>query len=1412
MIIYNNIEKYLNSNTKKVWIIDKNIFELWNSRIKLFLNSDKYFILESTESNKNMESYQEITNFLFENNIDRSYTIFGLGGGIIGDIVGFVASTYMRGIKLVHVPTTLLSMVDSSIGGKTGFNNVYGKNMIGSIYQANDIIIDIQWLKTLPLEHKINGMAEVIKMALIKGGKLFELVNHTKSNTTDWEYIEEIIKLSANYKLEIIKDDFNDINGDRELLNLGHTWGHALELSHEMLHGFAVADGIIEEMKYSNYYYNYPSLSTMQVVLNLLKKWKLLPETKTLRNNNSLTLLDRTSIFYLSKDKKSDRLVTLKDIGNCVIVKWDIEKWKFITYKYFKLENNVINKKFEQHLKVPPSKSITNRALLAAVIASNKSKAKFIINDILKSEDTELMVSALIQSGIKLTEENNNNIHTCVIYPSEFKPNGTYYLGNSGTSVRFLLPILAMLTNENIILDGSEEMRKRPIGPLVSSLNDFGCNIESLHSHSEQNNQENCCLPLKIKPATLDLKLNNKITIDGSLSSQYITGLIFGISFLKSLFPNKNFIIETIGKSTSIGFINMTIKMLNSFGIIIDNIPNSENQLITFTFGEKLDIKSSINEYNIEGDATTASYLFAWSFINKFKLTLTNLNKDSCQPDINILIRMLPFFGKLIDTNSKLSFEPFDSIIMKNKIIDLDSSDTFLTWGCLFAICNKKIEIKNIENQNWKECARIDNFIDNIKLLGGDVKKTKTGFKIKTGITKIYKNTIIPTFNDHRIAMSFSLIGMSNHPSANNIIIENPHCVNKTYPKYWEDIKNIGIKVFPINKTKPTSIILIGMPGNGKTTLAKETGAKLNIEYNDTDENITSNFGPLKELIENKGWKTFRNIETMDLFNSIGDSKKLKIISTGGGIIESVKSRAILENSLIIWIKRNNMDISDVSGRTLQDTYKNLEMKRNNLYESLSDYVYLNDGTPDDFIKWLKLIIIPNPIPCISSFLCKTNTIYEPTIANCIELRGDMVENYGLDLIQKLMIIYNRPCIYTLRSVNEGGLFKGDNKEYELIIRKAIKNGSKLIDIEVNRASAKDINILDNRIKTIGSIHSNDSVYISDNLKNYNENILKIVTNDQICNNILHTNIAIFPKNRILIDNFSSIFRTKNKYLTPISSSISESTAPNQLNYLQYLEKSCANQQQKFIFLFGNNIGESPSSYIHNHVFENSRTDNIKYINFESNNISDIVEIIKKPYFAGASVTAPYKETIIKHICDHTTLDAINTIVKVDNSQLCNYYHIENTDTLALKYFKKSLPTFILGTGGAAIGAIKATLNNDVTLVGRNKEKLTLLSEKYNIKMMLIDEFKKIEEEHQIINCMPPQVLLNDFINDNTFLIDMTYGLHNYNKTKNINGYDILYVQAAYQYIEWFKDTEHIFANILAKYKIAMEEFLHIKY
>lgn len=1386
MIIYQKIESYLTDNNKRIWVIDKNLFNIWKNRIDSFIGSDKFFILESTEKNKTMDSYQNIINFLFENNIDRSYTIFGVGGGIIGDITAFVASTYMRGIKLVHVPTTLLSMVDSSIGGKTGVNNIYGKNMVGSIYQAKDIVIDTRWLESLPENHKINGMAEVIKMALIKGGKLYDLVNN--SNPDNWNNLKEIIELSANYKLQIIKDDLRDTNGERELLNLGHTWGHALEFSQEILHGFAVADGIIEEMKYSNYYYGYPNLSTMQQVLSLLKKWKLVEEDKNLsyaNNNHGYKLL----YFYLTKDKKSDRLVTLEYIGNPRIITWTLDNWKFITSKYFKLENNIFNKSKSKTINVPSSKSITNRSLICGVLASIFRDDNLIINDILKSEDTELMISALKQSGIGLVEEQSQ----VTVIPGKIYPKGSYYLGNSGTSVRFLLPVLALLTKEEIILDGNEDMRKRPIGPLVTSLNNYGCNIKY------NQKDENICLPLTIKPGNIIIKDTNNITIDGTLSSQYITGLMFGFSFLKLLNLGKEFNIHLKGNKTSSGFIKMTQQVMTDFGINTRFVNNTIS-IDGFSYTD--------NNYYVEGDATTASYLFSWAYLNKFDLVISNLNTNSCQPDINVLLKMLKLFGEVKDSNNKLYFKPNNNISNKvdNLIFDLDSSDTFLTWGCLFCLEDVKAEITNIENQNWKECARIDNFINNIKILGGDVEKTETGFKIIRGIKLDDMEKItIPTFNDHRMAMSFSLLGMKR----NNMLIQNPHCVNKTYPKYWEDMKEIGISIMPTNKNKVRNIILIGMPGTGKTTLAKEAGEKLNIEHLDTDHLIISEHGSISKLVEKKGWKTFRSFESMQLLNSLNDSKGLKIISTGGGIIESVTSRSMIENNFVIWIKRDK-DMTDYSNRKLSDTYENLEKTRNNIYHSMSDYIYYNNDKPEDFVKWLKLILFPQPLPTHSTFLCKTNTSYEPTISNYIELRGDLMDNYGLNSIQDTMINFNRPCLYTLRTEKEGGKFHGSPNEYISIIKKAIKHGTKIVDIEV----AQEIDILEDNIEQIGSIHTNDYDYLTDNISKINKSILKVVTSDLNCHKLLtnYNNLS----NSIVIDNSSTKYRTMNKFLTPISSSISESTAPNQLNYSKYLQSAYQDNNRKFIFLFGNNIGESPSSYIHNYVInKNNKNSNISYLNYETSEITGIVNMIKQPYFIGASVTMPFKEKIIPYldiVSQKTEYDAINTITKIDNK-----YQLNNTDTLALQYFKEDLPTYILGTGGAAIGAIKAfnkSGDSNITIIGRNKEKLKELSDKYNIKTSTLEEFKIIKTEHLIINCLPPNVCIKRFFNKNTHLIDMTYGIHNYQTkdlvNKYINGYDILYVQAAYQYMEWFSDAD--LNKILQDYKKGIELFLNEKY
>lgn len=207
------------------------------------------------ESFKNINTVHYIYSELLRNGLDRKSGIVALGGGVVGDIAGFVASTYMRGIEYVQVPTTLLAHVDSSVGGKTGVNHKLGKNMIGTFYQPKLVWIDVDVLKTLPKRELLAGIAEVIKHGIIKDEKLFEFMEKNRDKLFDLETnaLIHIIKHSCEIKSEIVSKDERE-SGLRAILNYGHTIGHAIETVTQytqFLHGEAVAIGMNVEARLS---------------------------------------------------------------------------------------------------------------------------------------------------------------------------------------------------------------------------------------------------------------------------------------------------------------------------------------------------------------------------------------------------------------------------------------------------------------------------------------------------------------------------------------------------------------------------------------------------------------------------------------------------------------------------------------------------------------------------------------------------------------------------------------------------------------------------------------------------------------------------------------------------------------------------------------------------------------------------------------------------------------------------------------------------------------------------------------------------------------------------------------------------------------------------------------------------------
>ena len=208
-------------------------------------------ILPDGEQYKNTETLNAIYEVLLKNKCDREVMLIALGGGVIGDITGFAAASFMRGVKFIQIPTTLLSQVDSSVGGKTGINHALGKNMIGAFYQPQCVIADVGLLKTLPDRELSAGLAEVIKYGLIRDAAFFVWLEKTMPSLINKDpstLIEAVIRSCENKADVVAQDEFESSKGIRATLNLGHTFGHAIE--HAMgygnwLHGEAVAVGMV---------------------------------------------------------------------------------------------------------------------------------------------------------------------------------------------------------------------------------------------------------------------------------------------------------------------------------------------------------------------------------------------------------------------------------------------------------------------------------------------------------------------------------------------------------------------------------------------------------------------------------------------------------------------------------------------------------------------------------------------------------------------------------------------------------------------------------------------------------------------------------------------------------------------------------------------------------------------------------------------------------------------------------------------------------------------------------------------------------------------------------------------------------------------------------------------------------------
>lgn len=256
-------------------------------------NHFKIIKINAGENHKNIETLTQILNQMSEFELKRNDLLFNLGGGVVSDIGGFAASIYQRGIDYINIPTTLLSMVDASIGGKTGIDFKHYKNFLGSFKKPKAIMISSQFLKTLQPEDIKSAWAEILKMAFVYSKELFDMVQNQKD-------LNEIINTCSALKTEIVDKDFKD-NGIRQLLNFGHTIGHAYEsyrlsINQPVLHGFAVAKGMIYEIKLAEKYNK----------LNSKEAKNMIQMIQSIISVEELTLNELNALKqWIKKDKKN---------------------------------------------------------------------------------------------------------------------------------------------------------------------------------------------------------------------------------------------------------------------------------------------------------------------------------------------------------------------------------------------------------------------------------------------------------------------------------------------------------------------------------------------------------------------------------------------------------------------------------------------------------------------------------------------------------------------------------------------------------------------------------------------------------------------------------------------------------------------------------------------------------------------------------------------------------------------------------------------------------------------------------------------------------------------------------------------------------------------------------------------------
>lgn len=1014
----------------------------------------------------------------------------------------------------MQIPTTLLAMVDSAVGGKTAIDHPHGKNLIGAFHQPQFVFVDAAWLLTLPEREFANGMAEVVKTAAIWDADDFDKLEsesqsiqaavlsdearsapaglgHTlDTRTPSQTLLLDVIRGSIGVKAHIVTMDEKE-TGLRNLVNFGHSVGHAIEavLTPAILHGECVAMGMIFEAEIARAMHGLPQVVIGRLVRALtnyglpvsLKDARIaaLPQAQAI---TTARLLD-----IMRVDKKNagtaKKIVLLSRIGATVEERASTVPDAVIARVLapsVQVGSSLGTPREPVTLPTPGSKSVSNRALVLAALAQGTCR----LRNLLHSDDTQVMMNALrtLRAADFAWEEDGAQL---VVHGGGGRLvacDKPVYLQNAGTAARFMTGVTTLLREGTVTLTGNARMKQRPIGPLVEALCANGAAIACVEA-----------------PGALPLRITGRgglqggvIRLAADVSSQYVSAVL-----LCAPYAQEAVTLELVGgKVISQPYIDITVAMMQSFGVQVERVAEHVYRI-------PQQVYRAPDVYTVESDASSATYPLAMAAITGTTVTVPSIGSASLQGDARFARDVLAPMGchvEQTETSTTVTGPPPGTLRQLNEVDMEPMTDAFMTAAVLFAVAQgTSTKITGIANQRVKECDRLRATVTELAKFGVQAHEHDDGIVVYgRPLSELQTSEPIACYDDHRIAMAFSVLA-SVVPSTRTTL-EEKRCVEKTWPSWWDVLStqlcvpiaaaDEAVSLVPLPRASATlpgvphryapdaTIVLIGMRASGKSHIGRRLAARMHRTFVDADVVFSQRFD-LSAFVAQHGWDAFRTEETRVLEQLLRDCARGHVLALGGGVVESAASRALLtafqRTGPVVHIVRRYEDIEAFLATSDRPAYgeplRTVYDRRQPWYEACACMETVNEG--DVVTSLERQLATPLGAPGKERpafFLSLTFPHVRdalPVLATAsagvdvLELRVDLLHPSGvpsIDEVRAQVALLRQhsslPILYTVRSASEGGRCPDDNEQaYWALVRLGLRLGCEWVDVELRRSA-----------------------------------------------------------------------------------------------------------------------------------------------------------------------------------------------------------------------------------------------------------------------------------------------------------------------------------------------------------------------